>query len=126
MSDHVHRRRSDDHQQRAGIQHDGHTAVLGPALVGQEPAAGLDERWPDQIGDGQSVLQLHVHDRERDRAERGGRRQRVQTPQTVRLPVSGRSDRRHSGAHNQPVQRPEDRAVLNCFFLLSCSCRHIM
>lgn len=116
----MYRRRGHDHQQRTRLEHDGHTAVLGSSVVGQVPVAGLDERRPGQDGDGQLVLQLHVHDRQRGRAERGGRRQRVQTPQTVRLPMRGRSSRRHSGANNQRAQRPENRVVLNRFFFF-CS-----
>lgn len=110
------RRRIDEHQQRSGRQHAGHTAVPGPAVVHQEPDAGLHERRSRPDGNQRPVLQLHMHDRQRGRAEHRGRRQRVQDVQNVRRHMPDRSRGHHSDIHRQRSEREEcgSRPVLAC------------
>lgn len=102
------RRGVDEHQQRLGGEHVGHTAVPGAAVVHQEPDARVDERGPGAHGDQRFVLQLHMHDHQRDRAERRGRRQRVQDVQDVRRHMPDRPRGHHNGVRRQRSQSRED------------------
>lgn len=114
----LHRRRIDEHQQRVGLEHDGHTAVLGPTVVRQMPAAGHHGRRARAIGHQKYVLQYGVHDRQRGRLERGGRRWPIPDEQAIRFNVSSWSGGRHSGAYSQRLgrrQSREDRTVLTAF-----------
>jgi len=101
----IHRGRVDEHKQCAGLKHDGHTVVLGPAMVRPLSVAGLDGWRPAEVGDRQPVLQLRVHGRERGRAKRCGRRRRVQNARTVRRLVPRRSDGSHGGVDGERLER---------------------
>lgn len=60
------RRGINEHKQRVGCQHAGHTTVLGPAVVYQELDASVHERRSCPDGNQRFVFQLHMHDSQRD------------------------------------------------------------
>jgi len=81
--------------------------VLGPAMVHQdECATGLNVWWVRHHGDGQPVLQLHVHDGQRGHPKRCGSHQRFRHVQSFWLHVSHRSNSSRDGVYHQRTEFP--------------------